>query len=81
MCVFLLQEDFSEDDVMMLDNGSVVYLWFGRNASEIEKKLSLKSVQVIPILFIRLTSLDTHPHNTHAHIHTMHSTCTHTTHM
>ena len=31
---------------MMLDNGTVVYLWFGKNSSEMEKKLSLKSVQV-----------------------------------
>ncbi len=31
---------------MMLDNGSEVFLWFGKNSSEMEKKLALKSAQV-----------------------------------
>ena len=61
------QDDLSQDDVMILDNGVEVkaitlywltlvcivellflqvFLWFGGSASEIEKKLGLKSAQV-----------------------------------
>ena len=43
---FLLQGDLSEEDVMLLDNGKQVYVWFGKNASEVEKKLAVKSAQV-----------------------------------
>lgn len=42
----LFQGDLSEDDVMMLDSGKNVFLWFGKNASEVERKLSVKSAQV-----------------------------------
>lgn len=45
-CSDFCQGDLSEDDVMMLDNGEVVFIWFGKNASEMEKKLSMKSAQV-----------------------------------
>lgn len=45
-CSDFCQEDLSEDDVMMMDNGTTVFIWFGKNASEMEKKLSLKSAQV-----------------------------------
>lgn len=31
---------------MILDNGTTVFVWFGKNASEMEKKLSMKSAQV-----------------------------------
>lgn len=34
---------------MILDNGSAVFVWFGMNGSEMEKKLSLKSAQVLEI--------------------------------
>ena len=46
MMDFAHQGDLSEDDVMMLDNGEAVFIWFGKNASEMEKKLSMKSAQV-----------------------------------
>ncbi|KAL5473171.1 hypothetical protein EMCRGX_G027619 [Ephydatia muelleri] len=39
------QDDLSQDDVMILDTGVEVFIWFGANASEIEKKLGLKSAQ------------------------------------
>ena len=41
-----MQGDLSEEDVMLLDNGKQVYVWFGKNASEVEKKLAVKSAQV-----------------------------------
>ena len=31
---------------MLLDNGKQVYVWFGKAASEVEKKLAVKSAQV-----------------------------------
>ena len=40
------QGDLSEEDVMLLDNGKQVYVWFGKAASEVEKKLAVKSAQV-----------------------------------
>lgn len=46
MTVFV-QEDLCEDDVMIIDNGFTVFVWFGKNSSEMEKKLALKSAQVI----------------------------------
>ena len=36
----------SEEDVMLMDNGKQVFVWFGKNASEVEKKLGVKSAQV-----------------------------------
>lgn len=47
MLTSYLQEDLSEDDVMILDNGTTLFVWFGKNASEMEKKLSMKSAQVL----------------------------------
>ena len=40
------QDDLSNDDVMILDTGSEIFLWFGPNSAEMEKKLALKSAQV-----------------------------------
>ena len=31
---------------MLLDNGKQVFVWFGKNASEVEKKLAVKSARV-----------------------------------
>ncbi len=31
---------------MIMDNGEVLFVWFGKNSSEMEKKLSMKSAQV-----------------------------------
>lgn len=31
---------------MLMDNGKQVFVWFGKNASEVEKKLGVKSAQV-----------------------------------
>lgn len=42
----IIQGDLSEEDVMLLDNGKQVYVWFGKAASEVEKKLAVKSAQV-----------------------------------
>ncbi len=43
---YIIQGDLSEEDVMLLDNGKQVFVWFGKNASEVEKKLAVKSAQV-----------------------------------
>ena len=49
-----LQGDLSEEDVMLLDNGKQVYVWFGKAASEGEKKLAVKSAQVGHVTVTRL---------------------------
>ena len=43
---FTLQDDLSDDDVMILDNGQQVFFWLGRKSSDIEIKLGFKSAQV-----------------------------------
>jgi hypothetical protein len=40
------QDDLQDDDVMILDTGFEIFLWFGLTSSEMEKKLALKSAQV-----------------------------------
>ncbi|CAJ0942651.1 unnamed protein product, partial [Mesorhabditis belari] len=40
------QDDLNDDDVMILDNGIIVYLWLGSKASDVEIKLSYKAVNV-----------------------------------
>ena len=40
------QDDLADDDVMILDNGELVFLWIGRKTSDVEIKLSFKSAQV-----------------------------------
>lgn len=40
------QDDLSDDDIMILDNGSQVFLWVGSKSSEVEVKLAYKSAQV-----------------------------------
>ena len=53
-CIDFCQGDLSEDDVMLLDSGENVFLWFGKNASEMEKKLAVKSAQVCTSFYIIL---------------------------
>lgn len=40
------QEDLVEDDVMMLDTGSTVYIWVGKGADEDEKAASFNIAKV-----------------------------------
>lgn len=40
------QDDLSDDDIMILDNGTQVFLWIGSRSSEVEIKLAYKSAQV-----------------------------------
>ena len=40
------QDDLSDDDIMILDNGSTVFLWVGPTSTDIEIKLAFKSAQV-----------------------------------
>lgn len=35
-----------DDDIMILDNGDLVFLWMGYHASEVELKLAYKAAQV-----------------------------------
>ncbi|KAB7507509.1 Protein flightless-1 [Armadillidium nasatum] len=45
-CSDFCQDDLADDDTMILDDGSNVFLWLGSKASEVEIKLALKSAQV-----------------------------------
>ncbi|KAK3582011.1 hypothetical protein CHS0354_039677 [Potamilus streckersoni] len=45
-CADFCQDDLADDDVMILDNGQIVYLWVGRKTSDVEIKLAFKSAQV-----------------------------------
>lgn len=45
-CLDFCQDDLSDDDIMILDNGSQVFLWIGPKSSEVEVKLAYKSAQV-----------------------------------
>lgn len=45
-CRDFCQDDLSDDDIMILDNGSQVFLWIGPKSSEVEVKLAYKSAQV-----------------------------------
>lgn len=40
------QENLSDDDIMILDNGSQVFLWIGPKSSDIEVRLAYKSAEV-----------------------------------
>ncbi|VIO90379.1 Flightless-I protein homolog, putative [Brugia malayi] len=40
------QDDLDDDDIMILDNGDLVFLWMGYHASEVELKLAYKAAQV-----------------------------------
>ena len=45
-CIDFCQDDLSDEDVMILDTGEIVYLWVGPTSTEIEVKLAFKSAQV-----------------------------------
>ncbi|KAG9511081.1 Protein flightless-1, partial [Fragariocoptes setiger] len=45
-CSDFCQDDLSDDDIMILDNGEQVFLWVGSRCSEVEIKLAYKSAQV-----------------------------------
>lgn len=45
-CSDFCQDDLSDDDIMILDNGEQVFLWVGTRSSEVEIKLAYKSAQV-----------------------------------
>ena len=45
-CSDFCQDDLSDDDIMILDNGNQVFLWIGPKSSEVEVKLAYKSAQV-----------------------------------
>ncbi|VDN29276.1 unnamed protein product [Gongylonema pulchrum] len=44
------QDDLDDDDIMILDNGDMVFLWMGYHASEVELKLAYKAAQVCTFL-------------------------------
>lgn len=43
------QEDLDEDDVMIIDTGSILYVWMGKDATENERNLSLQRAKKIKI--------------------------------
>ena len=45
-CSDFCQDDLADDDIMILDNGSQVFIWIGTRCSEVEIKLAYKSAQV-----------------------------------
>ncbi|XP_064640268.1 protein flightless-1 homolog isoform X2 [Lineus longissimus] len=45
-CSDFCQDDLADDDVMILDNGELVFLWVGKKTSDVEIKLAFKSAQV-----------------------------------
>jgi len=45
-CIDFCQDDLSDEDIMILDNGTQVFLWIGPKSSEVEVKLAYKSAQV-----------------------------------
>ncbi|XP_078491271.1 protein flightless-1 homolog isoform X2 [Ciona intestinalis] len=45
-CTDFCQDDLADDDIMMLDNGQVVFMWVGHQTSQVEVKLGLKTVSV-----------------------------------
>lgn len=45
-CSDFCQDDLADDDVMMLDTGDQIYLWWGKRTSDVEKKLSLQTAKM-----------------------------------
>ena len=45
-CPDFCQDDLSDEDIMILDNGSQTFIWVGSRSSDVEIKLAYKSAQV-----------------------------------
>jgi len=45
-CPDFCQDDLSDDDIMILDNGTNTFIWVGTRCSDVEIKLAYKSAQV-----------------------------------
>lgn len=45
-CADFCQDDLSDDDIMILDNGTQTFIWIGTRCSDVEIKLAYKSAQV-----------------------------------
>lgn len=45
-CADFCQDDLADDDIMLLDNGDIVYMWVGGQTSQVEVKLGLKTCSV-----------------------------------
>ncbi|XP_054155123.1 protein flightless-1-like [Oppia nitens] len=45
-CSDFCQDDLIDEDIMVLDNGTQVFIWLGSRCSEVEVKLAVKSAQV-----------------------------------
>ncbi|CAG2160446.1 unnamed protein product [Oppiella nova] len=45
-CSDFCQDDLIDEDIMVLDNGTQVFIWLGSRCSEVEVKLAYKSAQV-----------------------------------
>ncbi|RWS26348.1 hypothetical protein B4U80_01102 [Leptotrombidium deliense] len=45
-CSDFCQDDLADDDIMILDNGSQIFIWIGSKCSDVEVKLAYKSTQV-----------------------------------
>lgn len=50
-CSDFCQDDLADDDIMILDNGTQVFIWVGAKCSEVEIKLAYKSAQVRYFVF------------------------------
>ncbi|VDL66510.1 unnamed protein product [Nippostrongylus brasiliensis] len=51
------QDDLDDDDIMILDNGDLVFLWLGTRASEVEVKLAYKAATVY-VAHLRMRQTD-----------------------
>lgn len=45
-CSDFCQDDLADDDVMLLDTGAQIYLWWGRKTSDVEQKLSFQAAKL-----------------------------------
>ena len=45
-CADFCQDDLADEDIMILDNGTHVFIWVGTRCSDVEVKLAYKSAQV-----------------------------------